>query len=141
MTIKEYATETDLAGFDKTWEDFRLAARSGITALPDVQLRNLFVQMTMLQSHAEMRVALLESMRDRKKLDIDLERSKLLVTTYTTGPMTKRNAEVEGDKDYQEKIQALQSYDTDVTIAKGVARACSIAASGLSRELSARLKE
>jgi hypothetical protein len=137
--IEEFAKDKELAEFHDTWQEYRKATKNGITALPDVSLRNLFGEMSMLQSHAEMRVALLETTRDRGKLDLELERSMLL--TQTSGPMTKRNAEVESDIRYKNRLETLQTYDTDVTIAKGIARATTIAANSLSRELSARLKE
>jgi hypothetical protein len=139
--IEEYAQENELEDFQKTWENYRIGTRNGITSVADVSLRNLFGQMSMLQSHAEMRVALLETHRDRAKLNLELERAKLLASDYRDGPMTKRNADVESSQSYQSLQQALQSFDDEVTIAKGIARATTIAANSLSRELSARLKD
>jgi hypothetical protein len=139
--IEEFGREESLEEFKDTWLSYRQATRKGITAVADVSLRNLFGELSMLQSHAEMRLALLEAAKDKKKLEVELVRSQLLATVYKTGPMTGRNASVESDEEYVSKLQELQTYDDDVTIAKGIAKACTIAAASLSREISARLKD
>src|SRR5690606_15919875 len=106
--------ESNLEEFSDVWADYRAAMREGVTRLPDVTLRNLFGAMSMLQAHAEMRLAILESVRDKKKLDVELDESRLLVTKYNSGPMNGRMASVHADEEYQNAVKIYNNRESDV---------------------------
>jgi len=124
---------------DNAWTTYRKIISEGISRYADINVRDLFQEFSILQSYAEVRVSVLESARDRAKLELELEEARLL-RAYTTGPMNKRLTDVKATDVYQNAQRALADKEDGLTIQKGIARALTIAANALSREITARMK-
>lgn len=138
--IEQWAESEKLDEFETAWSKFREMTREGISRYPDHEVRDLFMRLSIISAHAEMRVAIAESVKDRKKLEVELEQS-LLLQQYKNGAMNKRIADVQGDEEYKTTLREYNNAEDHLTITKGQARAASIAAAALSREISARLKQ
>lgn len=121
------------------WNTYRGMISEGISRFPEINIRDLFQGFSLLQSHAEVRLSIIESVRDRKKLELELEEARLL-RAYTTGPMNKRLTDVKSTEPYQNAQKELSDAEDNLTIAKGLTRAFTIAANALSREITARSK-
>jgi hypothetical protein len=138
MTLKEFR-DNDIKELDGIWEEYRSISIGGITRFAEIEVRDLFQRMSLIQSQTEMRVSLAESVKDKRKLDLELSQTTLL-REYTNGPMNKRISQVTGDSRYQIMLQSYSDAEDNLTILKGGAKAVTIAAGALSREISARLK-
>lgn len=131
---EEYLTE-----FEEVWADYRHMVSKGITTFADVQIRDLFQKLSIIQAHSEMRLSVVEAKRDAEKVSLHLVEIRLL-RVFDTGAMNKRMSQVEADDRYKEQLEKLSDAEDQVTIAKGSSKAASTAANALSREISARLK-
>lgn len=138
--IQDWAgAEAYLAEFENTWSKYRKAAATGITSFSEIAIRDLFQEFSIIQAMAEMQVSLQESRKDRAKLELELTQARLL-REYTAGAMNKRMSEVMGDARYTAALESYNDTEDELTKLKGSAKATTIAANALSRELSARLK-
>lgn len=137
--IEDWAAHSYLDETDETWDKYRDMVRAGVSTAAEIQVRDLFQELSLVQSHAEMRVSVLEARRDKAKLHLHLTQISLL-RIHTVGAMNKRMADVENDQAYRDDMKILDEAEDELTIAKGSAKAATIAAGALSRELSMRSK-
>jgi hypothetical protein len=138
--IQDWAgSEEYLVEFEDVWAEYRHMVSKGVTTFADVQVRDLFQKLSIIQAHSEMRLSVVEAARDAEKVALHLVEIRLL-RIFDTGAMNKRMSEVESDDRYKEALEKLSDTEDAVTVAKGSAKATSTAANALSREISARLK-
>jgi len=134
--IDDYAqNEKDLYDFEDCWQEYREAVRHGISSMPEVMLRNLHNRFAMLSAHAEMRAAIARGNEARAKNALALTEKQLLVTTYKTGAMNARTAQLGGDETYKEANERYEDTKYTTIIEEGKAKACAIVVSALSREI------
>jgi len=139
MTDISEFTDEQLLPFDGVWDLFREMSASGISQFSEIVIRNLFAQMSLINSYDEIRLSQLEAIYDTQKLSLGLCKSKLLAIKYRDGAMNNRTAEVEADKAYQQEANNLDNANINLVIQKGRVKASAIAANCLSREISARI--
>ena len=138
MQITDW-TEPYLAEFENSWTKYREMVAKGISKYAEVEVRDLFQELSLISAHSEVRLSVLESQRDNSKFQLHLLQIKLL-RVFDTGAMNKRVAQVENDKEYQTALEVLQDKENDLTVGKAYSRAAELASNALSREISARLK-
>lgn len=140
MTLQEYSEENEIV-FEDAWPRFREMSANGISSYTDAEIRNLFAEMSMAQSYQTVRCSIIQQELDLQKFRIEVVVARLLNGLYTTGPMTTRNAKVQGDAEFisanEKKTDILQK----LVIVKAELDAIAIATAALSREMSMRLKQ
>lgn len=134
--IDDFAqNEKDLYDFESCWQDYREAVKHGITAMPEIQIRNLHNRFAMVSAHAEMRAAHARGNEARAKNALALTEKQLLVTTYKTGAMNARSAQLGTDETYKRANDNYEDAKYASLIEEGKAKACAIVVSALSREI------
>lgn len=136
--MKINSLEQEIDELNDIWTLFREMSLEGITRYSDIDIRNLFVKLSLLQSQAEYLISFAEQNRDRAKLNLELKEAALV--SEANGPMNKRMAEAHANTEYAHCKNVLADAEDAIIIAKASARAATIAAGALSREISARLK-
>lgn len=127
--------EKDLYDFEDCWLEYRQAVKHGITAMAEVQIRNLHNRFAMLSAHAEMRAAIARGNEARAKNALNLTEKQLLVTTYKDGAMNSRVAQLGMDASYKAANDNYEDTKYTTLIEEGKAKACAIVVSALSREI------
>jgi hypothetical protein len=141
MTILDFAkNEESLDEFDKTWANYRQIAREGIYKFSDNEIREVYVQLCMILSHAEVKFGLHEAAYKTYKFKLELMEASLLTNKYKVGAHNNRVAQAQDDPNYTDIAYQMMDVEEQKIIWLAQRNAAEHAASSLSRELSFRIK-
>jgi hypothetical protein len=130
----------EMREFENCWNRYREMNWDGIHKESIDEVGNLYSQFCVLKAQAELKLGVAEANKNSAEVKLHNIRAKLLRTVYSDGSMAQRNAEVESDEKYLEQKEVLGEQENILTLTKAEVKAYETAASGLSREMSKRLK-
>lgn len=135
--------EEELIDFSDIWEKYRDFSRTGFSEYVTTEIGNLHAEFCMVLAHKQLQLALVETHLDRSKVNKELSYARIFYkVSVSAEKRTDKQKEVIAlvDQDYNDEIGRWLEIKAKHTIAKAEVLALETAVSGLSRELSRRLK-
>jgi hypothetical protein len=127
--------------YNKFWTEYRHITREGIASFLDVEIRNLYAEMSMAESTQQILVGIIEKKLDSAKYNLYISEVKLLNNIFPSGSMNSRIPKVHGHEEYLEHSEIKENIMLRLITAKAELAGLSTATGALSREMTMRLKQ
>ena len=135
--------EEELEDFSTIWERYREFSRTGFSEYTTPEIGNLHAEFCMVLAHKQMQLAITETHLDISKVHKELSYARVFhKVSISAEKKTDKQKDVIAlvDQEYNNEIGKWLEIKSKHTIAKAEVLALETAVSGLSRELSRRLK-